>query len=267
MQLRRIWLLGIPVLFALTVVGCASEPPASTVTPAPIPTRTTTPTQTPDIQATVAAGIAAGIAAATTEPAQPETTILLPSPIPRRATPTPFPIVIVAPTPFPTIGPLPTLFIPPPFPTIGPLPTLFIPPPFPTIGPLPTLFIPPPFPTIGPLPTLFIPPPFPTIAPLPTYAFPTYAPPPTRVLLSTPVVVYSTPEPDQWEFTGHWYQDLVYESGLNAVFESQGFDSQAQVATLDATPTGWSADLSLSLGCIAGLGVGYLTPYSWVVPP
>ena len=55
--------------------------------------------------------------------------------------------------------------------------------------------------------------------------------------------------------------------GLNAVLQSEGFDSQAKVATLDAIPTGWAADLSLSLGCIGGIGVGYLTPYSWVVPP
>ena len=81
MQLRRIWLLGISVLFALAVVGCAPEPPASTSTPAPTPNRTTTPTQTPDIPATVAAGIAAGVAA--TEAVQPETTILLPSPVPK----------------------------------------------------------------------------------------------------------------------------------------------------------------------------------------
>lgn len=40
-----------------------------------------------------------------------------------------------------------------------------------------------------------------------------------------------------------------------------------KVATLDAIATAWSADLSLSLGCIDGLGVVYLTPYSWVVPP
>ena len=60
---------------------------------------------------------------------------------------------------------------------------------------------------------------------------------------------------------------MSYELALNAVLESQGFDNSAQVATLDADPTGWGFDLSFSLACVTGHRIAYLAPYSFVVPP
>ena len=110
----------------------------------------------------------------------------------------------------------------------------------------------------------------------------TVEPPPTRTFLTMPTVIYvpppapvstaaprptPAPEPIQWESTGHWYRDLVYESFLNGVLKEEGLDGQSSGATLDAMPTGWAADLNLTLACITDLGVAYLTPYSWVVPP
>ena len=65
---------------------------------------------------------------------------------------------------------------------------------------------------------------------------------------------------------GNWYQDLAYETSLNAFLESEGINSRTQVVTMDAALTGWGPDLSLSLGCITGLAVAYLSPYSYVVP-
>ena len=142
-------------------------------------------------------------------------------------TPTPPPTAAVVPTPTPS---------PTPEPTATPLPD-------PTATRPPTA-------TPAPMPTLI---PTPTATPVPT---------PTPVPTATP-----TPEPRQWEYAGHWHRDLAYESVLNEVLKSEGSDGQAQVATLDADPSSWAADLSLSLGCIADLGVAYLTSYSWVVPP
>ena len=54
---------------------------------------------------------------------------------------------------------------------------------------------------------------------------------------------------------------------MNEALRSGGFEGQAKIVTLDAMPTGGRADLSLSLGCVAGVGVAYLTPYSYVIPP
>lgn len=119
-----------------------------------------------------------------------------------------------------------------------------------------------PQPTATPAPTpTAIPAPTATQTPTPT---PTATATPTRRPTRTPT---PTPESRQWEPVGNWSQDLVYESSLNATLKSEGYDSQAKVATLDAVATAWMADLSLSLGCIDGLGVVYLTPYSWEVPP
>ena len=135
------------------------------------------------------------------------------------------------PTHVPTATPTPT-----PEPTATPRPT-------PTPEPTPTSE-----PTATPTQV-----PTPTIAPTPV---PTATPRPT----STP-----TPDPNQWTSTGHWNKDLVYESFLNTLLKEADLDGQSHVATIDATPTGWAANLSLSLGCITDLGVAYLTPYSWVV--
>ena len=139
MQLRHLWMFGITVLLALAVAGCVSEPPASTLTPAPPPTPTTTPIQTPDIPATVAAGIAAGVAA----------TEALRQPI--GATPVPAPTAV--PAAMPTISPTATT---PPSLTPSPKPTLT---PTPTPQPVATATLAPsatpsPQPTLTPTPTL-----------------------------------------------------------------------------------------------------------------
>ena len=43
-------------------------------------------------------------------------------------------------------------------------------------------------------------------------------------------------------------------------------DHRVQIATLDADPDALSDDIMFSLGCINGLRVGYLSPYSFEVP-
>ena len=150
-------------------------------------------------------------------------------------------------TPYPTYTPPPSST---PRPTLEPLPTYT---PLPTLEPLPTY-------TPYPTPT-----PEPTATPTPT-PVPTATPRPTRTPTPQPTQT-PTPEPRQWESTGYWSHDPSYESSINEALKSGGFSGQAKVATLDAIPTAWSADLSLSLGCIAGIGVVYLTPYSFVVSP
>ena len=119
----------------------------------------------------------------------------------------------------------------------------------------------------------------PTVAPVPTPALtlePTATPTPRPTATPTPVptatpgpttrptaVPIATPAPN----LSNWYQDVAYEAAINDFLESEGFEDRAQIATLDAEPTGWAADLSLSLGCIGGFGVAYLTPYSYEVSP
>ena len=191
---------------------------------------------TPDIEATVTAMVEA-------LPTQPPPPTLAALP-----TYTPAPSA----TPRPTLEPLPTYT---PYPTLEPLATLE---PLPTHTPLPTLE---PLPTYTPYPTPTTPMPTATPTPRPTRS-PTATPRPTPRPTRTP-----TPEPSQWKPTGYWSQDLAYESVINEALKSEGFDGQARVATLDAMPTAWSADLSLSVGCIAGAGVVYLAPYTFVVPP
>lgn len=128
--------------------------------------------------------------------------------------------------------------------------------PYPTHTPYPT-------PTAPPTPT---PPPTntpsPTDTPSPTSTpYPTPTPEPTATPVPTP-----THEPSGWESTGNWHRDLAYEAALSVALEEIGFKDKPAVATLDAIPTGWAADLSLSLGCISGIGVTYLTPYAFEVP-
>ena len=186
-------------------------------------------------------------------------------------TPTPQPTY----TPYPTLEPLPTYT---PNPTLEPLPTHT---PFPSLSPLPTLA---PLPTLVPLATLV---PLPTYTPYPT---PTLAPTATPMLEPTPTSTprpvptrsptatprpTSTPRPtatptpsrDEWESSGDWYRDTDYELRINEALRAQNIPGKARVATLDAIPTAWSADLSLSVGCINEIGIAYLTPYSWEVSP
>lgn len=218
-----------PVLGLLTLLltSCASEPP-----PAP---------PTVDIEATVTAMVEA----LPTQP-PPPTLAALPTYTPA-PTATLYPTYTPPPsaTPYPTLEPLPT---PEPLPTYTPYPTYT---PFPTPIPVPTAT---PSPTPAPVPTATPrPTPRPTIRPTRT---PT--PRPTR----TP-----TPEINQWRPTGYWSHDPSYEKVINEVLESRGLGGEARIATLDAIPTAWAADLSLSVGCIAGIGVVYLIPYTFEVPP
>ena len=125
----------------------------------------------------------------------------------------------------------------------------------------PTL-TPTPAPTATPEPTAT---PRPSPTPTPTLT-PTPSPTPTATPLPTPAAT-PTPEPNQWEFTGYWSQSPDYEWTINEALDAEGYDGEARVATLDAIPTAWAADVSLSIGCIASLGIAYLTPYSWEVPP
>ena len=59
---------------------------------------------------------------------------------------------------------------------------------------------------------------------------------------------------------------MGYETVINAQLESEGYNIPARVITLDAK-TGESSDLNLSLGCILGTQIAYITPYSLEVPP
>ena len=116
-------------------------------------------------------------------------------------------------------------------------------------------------PTEGPTST---PSPTATAAPIstPTPA-PTATPEPTATPTPQPTAT-PVPEPGSWSSTGLWYRNVAHELALLESLDGVG---TAEVATLDAVLTGGRAELSLSLGCVAGLQVAYLTPYSFVVSP
>ena len=75
-----------------------------------------------------------------------------------------------------------------------------------------------------------------------------------------------TPEPELWDRTGHWRRDAARERAESARSRSLGFAGHVQVATLDSVPGERPAQLSLSLACVDDLRIGYLSPYSGVVP-
>ena len=118
-----------------------------------------------------------------------------------------------------------------------------------------------PMPTPTPRPAT-TPTPEPTVTTTPS---PPPTPSPTPTVTQMPTAT-PTMEPAQWESTGYWSRDTGHESAVNEVLESEGLDERAQIAVLDADPSAWAADLSLSLGCIGSIQAVYLAPYSSVVP-
>ena len=153
------------------------------------------------------------------------------------------------PTPQPTYTPLPTLE---PLPTHTPLATYT---PYPTSTAYPTQT---PLPTYTPYPT-YTPVPPPTATPTPR---PTFTPAPTATRRPT-----NTTRPSGgWENTGYWYRDRESENVLNDWIKAEGYTSEAQVATLDAPPSSFLNEISLTLGCIGSVQFSYLTPYDSIPP-
>ncbi len=154
-------------------------------------------------------------------------------------------VPVDTPTPQPTYTPLPTLE---PLATHTPYPTSTA---YPTHTPLPTYT---PYPTYTLYPTAT-----PTLKPTVTPA-PTATRRPTNTPKPTP-----TPE-SQWTETGSWYRDSSFEDALTDYLRQEGFNEVVTVASLDADPQGWSADILLSLGCIGDIKVFYISPYDSIIP-
>ena len=109
-----------------------------------------------------------------------------------------------------------------------------------------------------PTPPALLPPP--TI-PIPVpMLMPTFQPPPTY-----PLPLPVTPAVE-WEGTGDWYRDDLYEAALDTLYKEQGLDVQVGIVTLDASVRVWAGDLSLTLGCLGSTKVAYLSPYSFLMP-
>ena len=178
------------------------------------------------------------------------------------------------PQPPPTAAPVPTL-VPTPtpdidatvaagiaegmaaIPTATPYPTATL---RPTYTPYPTHTR---YPTATPLPTYT---PYPTATPYPTYTpAPTATPEPTPTPTPRPT---ATPPAPTWQGSGHWYRDTELEMSLDAVYRdiAPGIEYDERMATLDAGPESTWADLSLTLGCVNDTPIGYLFPYTLVVP-
>ncbi len=195
------------------------------------------PTATPNIEATVQASVKALLT-----PEGPDIEATVEAAVEATLTPKD---PTVTPSPKPTVTPEPTsTSTPEPTATNTPTATL-------TATPEPT-------PTHTPTPT-----PTPTQTATPTATLtPTPIPTATLKPTSTP-----TPDPSQWTSSGFWYRDHGFETQLAAVLRSLDIPGTAEAATLDAIPSGWAADLSLSLVCLADDRIAYLFPYSAVVSP
>ena len=140
-------------------------------------------------------------------------------------------------------------------PTQTPYPTL---PALPTYTPAPTATL---YPTYTPAPTAE---PYPTYTPAPTAEpYPTYTPAPT----ATPELGPTAPVPT-WQGSGHWYRDTEFEMSLDAAYRdiTPGIEYDVRMAILDADPESIQADLSLTLGCANDTSIGYIIPYTFVVP-
>ena len=192
---------------------------------------------TPDIPATVTAQVQDHLAAIPTDTPSPTYT-----PYPT-ATALPAPTQAATATPYPTSTPRPTYT---PYPTFTPTPT---PTPVPTATPTPT---PTPTPTATPTAS---PTPVPTATPTPM---------PTATASPTPSPT-PTPTPAKWVSSGNWYRDVAWESQVRELVGQPNDDQRYKIATLDPDPE-LLAEIILSLGCIDGLPVAYLSPYSGQVP-
>ena len=131
----------------------------------------------------------------------------------------------------------------------------------PTQTPYPTYTA---LPTYTPAPTATL---YPTYTPAPTAEpYPTYTPAPTATPEPTPSP--TTPGQPTWQDSGNWYRDTDSEISLDAVFRdiAPGIEYDVRMATLDADPKSTWTDLSLTLGCLNDTPVGYLYPYTFVVP-
>ena len=118
-------------------------------------------------------------------------------------------------------------------------------------------------PTQTPYPTYT---PAPTAEPYPTYTLaPTATPYPTYTLAPTAM---PTPSAPTWRGSGYWYRDTEFETSLDAVYQgiAPGTEYDVRLATLDASPKSAFGDLSLTLGCVNDTPIGYLFPYTLVVP-
>ena len=118
--------------------------------------------------------------------------------------------------------------------------------------------------------------PYPTYTPAPAATpYPTYTPAPATTPESTPMsaphptAMFSpTPPAPTWGSSGYWYRDTEFETTLDVVYQdiAPGIEYDVKLATLDASPKSAFSDLSLTLGCVNDTPVGYLLPYTLVVP-
>ena len=75
--------------------------------------------------------------------------------------------------------------------------------------------------------------------------------------------------PEEWSQTGYWYRDALYEQSLISAVKVDApwiNASDVRVATLDAISNSSARDLSLTLGCLGPLRIGYLGTYTYEVP-
>ena len=147
-------------------------------------------------------------------------------------------------------------------PTYTPVPTYTAVPPYPTYTQASPAT---PYPTYTPAPTAE---PYPTYTPAPTHTpAPTATPYPTPEPLPTAMPSPTPPAPT-WRGSGHWYRDTDYEMVLDAVYRdiAPWVEYDVGMATLDAGPESRWADLLLTLGCVNDTPIGYLFPYTFVVP-
>ena len=153
-------------------------------------------------------------------------------------------------------------------PTYTPAPTYTAVPPYPTYTPASPAT---PYPTYTPAATAE---PYPTHTPYPTATpYPTYTPAPTATpeptLTPTPhPTVTPVPTAPTWQGSGHWYRDTELEITLDTVYRgiAPGIEYDVRMATLDAGPDSIWADLSITLGCVNDTPIGYIFPYTFVVP-